>query len=230
MNTENWRNKHNKGFTLVELIVVLVILAILAAILIPALLGYIDRAREKQDVLDARNLLIATQAELAQLYGTHGDKLQWDEPIITGSDMSDDNGDVDITSTDIAARILQTADMTGDKEPYIFMVAVGSNHDKKSNAKDKTLPLHDKYTVYYACYIKEKGSVPYYYYDGAWTKVNPRAKGTVEQFDAQNRFKSGPYKDKRMQYYLISNQTGLKISEGPFWTYLKETLHQSWNK
>ena len=37
--------KDNKGFTLVELIVVLVILAILAAILVPALLGYIDKAK-----------------------------------------------------------------------------------------------------------------------------------------------------------------------------------------
>ena len=34
-----------RGFTLVELIVVLVILAVLAALLIPALTGYIDKAR-----------------------------------------------------------------------------------------------------------------------------------------------------------------------------------------
>ena len=39
------KRKKDKGFTLVELIVVLVILAILAAILVPALLGYIDRAK-----------------------------------------------------------------------------------------------------------------------------------------------------------------------------------------
>ncbi len=38
--------KNQKGFTHVELIVVLVILAILAAMLVPALLGYIDRARQ----------------------------------------------------------------------------------------------------------------------------------------------------------------------------------------
>ena len=37
--------KEKKGFTLVELIVVLVILAILAALLIPALTGYIDKAK-----------------------------------------------------------------------------------------------------------------------------------------------------------------------------------------
>ena len=44
---KNFKNKNN-GFTLVELIVVIVILAILAAILVPALLGYIDKAREKK--------------------------------------------------------------------------------------------------------------------------------------------------------------------------------------
>ena len=40
------KNK-KRGFTLVELIVVLVILAILAALLIPALTGYIDKAKKR---------------------------------------------------------------------------------------------------------------------------------------------------------------------------------------
>ena len=60
------RNTNHKGFTLVELIVVLVILAILAAILVPALLGWIDRAREKQDLLNAKNCLTAVQAGLTE--------------------------------------------------------------------------------------------------------------------------------------------------------------------
>ena len=63
------KKNNNKGFTLVELIVVLVILAILAAILVPALLGYIDRAREKQYVLNAKSALTASQAELSSVYG-----------------------------------------------------------------------------------------------------------------------------------------------------------------
>lgn len=40
------RNKNNKGFTLVELIIVLVILAILAAFSIPAYLGYVAHSKE----------------------------------------------------------------------------------------------------------------------------------------------------------------------------------------
>ena len=63
--------KNNKGFTLVELIVVLVILAILAAILVPALLGYIDRAREKQLTTNAEAALVAAQGLMADAYGAY---------------------------------------------------------------------------------------------------------------------------------------------------------------
>jgi len=69
------KKNENKGFTLVELIVVLVILAILAAILVPALLGYIDRARNQQTVLNAKSALTATQAELSSVYGKNATQL-----------------------------------------------------------------------------------------------------------------------------------------------------------
>lgn len=67
------RKGSNKGFTLVELIVVLIILAVLAAILVPALLGYIDEAKKKQYLLDARNLFQATQSELSKIYAIRGE-------------------------------------------------------------------------------------------------------------------------------------------------------------
>ena len=60
--------KNNKGFTLVELIVVLVILAILAAILVPALLGYIDKARSSQYLEEAHSILTAAQAWETEQY------------------------------------------------------------------------------------------------------------------------------------------------------------------
>lgn len=61
--------KKNQGFTLVELIVVLVILAILAAILVPALLGYIDRTKDNQDILNARTLYTSAQTVASEYYG-----------------------------------------------------------------------------------------------------------------------------------------------------------------
>ncbi len=58
----------NKGFTLVELIVVLVILAILAALLIPALTGYIDKARQKQIIAETRQAVMAAQTLVDEAY------------------------------------------------------------------------------------------------------------------------------------------------------------------
>lgn len=55
------KNNNKKGFTLVELIVVLVILAILAALLIPALTGYIDKAKEKDVIAKTRQIVMAAQ-------------------------------------------------------------------------------------------------------------------------------------------------------------------------
>ena len=65
------KKRNDKGFTLVELIVVLVILAILAAILVPALLGYIDKAREKQVTTNAEAAYVAAQALATEYYGKH---------------------------------------------------------------------------------------------------------------------------------------------------------------
>lgn len=58
-----------KGFTLVELIVVLVILAILAAMLVPALVGYIDRAKKEKEFQAASTVYTAAQALATEAYG-----------------------------------------------------------------------------------------------------------------------------------------------------------------
>lgn len=63
--------KNRRGFTLVELIIVLVILAILASLLIPALTGYIDKARRDQVVAETRMLHEAVQTVAGEAYASN---------------------------------------------------------------------------------------------------------------------------------------------------------------
>ena len=63
------KENKKKGFTLVELIVVLVILAILAALLVPALTGYIDKAKRKSIVAETRQVVMAAQTIVDEEYG-----------------------------------------------------------------------------------------------------------------------------------------------------------------
>lgn len=63
--------KDKRGVTLVELIVVLVILAILASVLIPSLIGYIDKAKQRAVIAEARDVWTASQAALSECYAMY---------------------------------------------------------------------------------------------------------------------------------------------------------------
>ena len=85
-----------KGFTLVELIVVLVILAVLAAMLVPGLIGYIDRARAEKEYQTAATVYTAGQSVITELYARG--KLGTSTSITTGQKL-DSMGDVDAVLT-----------------------------------------------------------------------------------------------------------------------------------
>ena len=88
------KENKKKGFTLVELIVVLVILAILAALLIPALTGYIDKAKRKSIVAETRQVVMAAQTIVDEKYASAG------------------NGTVTLTADDVT-EILKLAEVKG---------------------------------------------------------------------------------------------------------------------
>ena len=60
-----------KGFTLIEIIIVLVILAIIAAASIPTMMGFINDARGKAFITEARSCYVAAQAIAAELLSTN---------------------------------------------------------------------------------------------------------------------------------------------------------------
>lgn len=61
--------KSKKGFTLTEMIVVLVIIVILIALLVPTLVGYIDKAKEKSVMAEGKMVLTAAQTVVSERYG-----------------------------------------------------------------------------------------------------------------------------------------------------------------
>lgn len=64
------RIKLKKGFTLVEIIVVLVILAILAAFTIPTMLGFVNDAKAKAYIAEAREVYVAAQSVATEYIAT----------------------------------------------------------------------------------------------------------------------------------------------------------------
>lgn len=134
----------NKGFTLVELIVVLVILAILAAILVPALLGYIDRARKNQVVLNAKSYLTAAQAEMSSLYGEKKEPKMIEKRAQTVQD---------------------TADVPAADEVKVGCKAAFDS--SKKFTKDN----HDAFVISYVLY--KEGDVTLYFDGSSWSETKP---------------------------------------------------------
>ena len=128
---QRWKKNSKKGFTLVELIVVLVILAILAALLIPALTGYIDKAKEKQIIAETRQVVMAAQTLADELYAQDATK------NITFDDTSD-----------VANRVVaksEVAKLAALNAAYIVEIKVGNPTD--NNTKDRAgVVIEVKYT------------------------------------------------------------------------------------
>ncbi|MGI6664345.1 MAG: prepilin-type N-terminal cleavage/methylation domain-containing protein [Christensenellaceae bacterium] len=74
-------SKNNKkGFTLMELIIVIAILAILAAILVPSILGYMNKAKEIRALEEGRMVVMAASTIAAENYvdGIHNPNRLYD--------------------------------------------------------------------------------------------------------------------------------------------------------
>ncbi len=167
----------NKGFTLVELIVVLVILAILAAILVPALLGYIDRAKDSQILLNGKNVMTPIQAEAAQGYGSAGD-LTFSQWIYhKGSDSNPAGYNAMVNS------MAKLADVSSGAQAYFCMAAPSAKASREN---------HAAWTVYQVIYYEPDSAA---YFDGtSWETLDISNGGIsvkAEEIKGSAKYKNG---------------------------------------
>ena len=132
------------GFTLVELIVVLIILAILAAFLIPSLMGYIVKARQKQIIMQTRQAVMAAQTLFDEAYASD----------LSMSKQRTDVLNVTVGDSTIADQIYDLAELDSEK---------GIIEDIVTDNQGKILKL--TWTVYgdsdITCQYNAKESEPY---------------------------------------------------------------------
>lgn len=95
-----------KGFTLVELIVVIAIIGVLAAMLVPAFLGYVERARNAADIAHARQIKTLLQSELV-----FEDELSVDNPWKNSGTVNKNHGYVYVDQNDLRVSSLEIAEV-----------------------------------------------------------------------------------------------------------------------
>lgn len=215
---------NKRGFTLVEIIVVLVILAILAAIAVPSVLGYVEEAKESEQLYKVRDALIASQTTLLRTYGTDGE-------------FGDNNGSQNqnkYLSEDQAADLKSKAGL--ETNPYILIFGAGHNIYKGS--ADETKMYH----VYCVIYQETATSKPWFY-DGKtwshnylWSKSgygNPKKEAGRAMYTAAengvnyNRMKDvkdSTGNDVKVQLYsaYIKGESNAKDNVGDFWDSLRK--------
>ncbi len=194
-------DRNKKAFTLIELVVVLIILAIMGAMLVPALTGYIRKARREKFVESAHYALVAAQSVITEQYA---------KPL-SGVTISSDNNNIDWHSGvgkqlgDEVLELMSCGRGRSNGEPYILVFATG-------NPNSASVKESDLNTVYYIAYVADEKSPAVFYVNGEWMYTYPRGDNrtfpiTTGSEGFRNTIVNGDH-EIPLQFYVVSNRTG----------------------
>lgn len=216
------KHKCRQAFTLVELIVILVVLAIIAAITVPALTGYINKAKKQKYMTNAHYAYVASQAVMTELYGLgKGYKASYSDKDNNKNNVNWVNGD----NKKWGDKVLSLMDCKrGENDPYILIFGVG-NADKICG-----LTTAQQNTVYYIAYVEDEKSPAIFYVNGEWMYRYPKSDdGPIVEhryekngYNYRNTIKVDDSTFISLQFYIVSNRTGLDPKDAKFWTDTKE--------
>ena len=114
-------------------------------------MGYVEQAKESEQLYKVRDALIASQTTLIRTYGTDGE---------FGNDNGSKNGNKKLTKEQ-AADLKSKAGL--GKNPYILIFGAGHTSYKGSADEEKM------YHVYCAIYQETKDSKPWFYDGKIWS-------------------------------------------------------------
>ena len=197
--------ENQKGFTLVELIVVITILSLMAGILVPQLLGHVDKARMDAEYDSGENCRLAAQLKLNALeymdVFPNRDSMNREENTAAGAMWSPDFRE------DVIA-------MSGVD---VYNLYIGTGQFATYNTNAVTEDDSYAYTVYFVAYQRDENS-PMVFYDGEkWGTKCPWSLGdtTVPTLNV-----GGSY--KKIQFFCLKYNSPAGETSEQFFSGLEE--------
>lgn len=102
------KQKNNKGFSLVELIVVIAIMAVLVGVLAPQLMKYVEKSREATDIQNCDSIASSLKA----YYSDKEDQTDDVEIVIAGSGITTGASDAAIADSGLTGAKLKGKNWT----------------------------------------------------------------------------------------------------------------------
>lgn len=133
------KQKNNKGFSLVELIVVIAIMAVLVGVLAPQLIKYVEKSREATDIQNCDSIASTLKSYYSDKEVTGNIEVTLNSSGITASDTSalDDAG-INTTNTKLKGKNWSSIKMTFDTSTGSVTYAITKAEGKTPYYKESS--------------------------------------------------------------------------------------------